>query len=159
MQTEIIPFEPQYAEVFAQLNKAWLEEYFFVEKYDEEILENPEKYILAKGGFVFLLRIEDKIVGTVALIKVDAHTYELSKMAVEKSFRGKKFGHKLLEFSLQFSERQNINTLVLYSSRKLGNALHLYQKFGFEEVQMESGVAYERADIKMILKLNKQSTR
>lgn len=155
MQGEIIPFEAQYATVFSQLNTAWLEEYFYVEKYDEETLGNPEKYILAEGGYIFFLRIEDKIVGTFALMKIDAHTYELSKMAVDKSFRGKKLGHELLEFCLEFSKEQSINTLVLYSSRKLVNALHLYQKFGFTEVPMESSVAYERADIKMSLNLNK----
>lgn len=155
MQTEIIPFEGQYAGVFAKLNTAWLEEYFYVEKYDEEILGNPEKYILSKGGYIFFLRSEDKIVGTFALMKVDALTYELSKMAVEKSFRGKGLGNQMLEFCLKFSKEQNLNTLILYSNRKLVNALHLYQKFGFKEVEMENGVAYERADIKMILELIK----
>jgi len=42
---------------------------------------------------------------------------------------------------------------MLYSNRSLVKAISLYKKVGFEEVELESDVYYERADIKMTLKL------
>ena len=44
--------------------------------------------------------------------------------------------------------RNKIMKLVLYSNTMLQSAIHLFRKYGFEEVELESGV-YERANIKM----------
>ncbi|MDO7619507.1 MAG: GNAT family N-acetyltransferase, partial [Flavobacteriaceae bacterium] len=40
---------------------------------------------------------------------------------------------------------------ILYSSRQLENAIHLYRKKGFVEIPVEKEVHYERCDIKMEL--------
>jgi hypothetical protein len=53
-----------------------------MEESDEKILNDPEKYILAKGGFIFMAELNDEIVGTCALLKIDDDTFELAKMAV-----------------------------------------------------------------------------
>lgn len=50
----IVSYEPQYVSSFKDLNVAWLEKYFVVEPYDAEVLSNLEKYILNKGGDIFL---------------------------------------------------------------------------------------------------------
>ncbi len=42
---------------------------------------------------------------------------------------------------------------MLYSNRILIPAISLYRKVGFQEVEVEKNVYYERADIKMILRL------
>ena len=66
--TELINYQPKYAEDFKKLNVAWLEKFFVVEKYDEDVLSNPQKYILDKGGDIFFI-LEDGIVkGTFALM-------------------------------------------------------------------------------------------
>ena len=38
---------------FRELNLAWLEKFFEVEAYDNEVLNNPNKYILEKKGQIF----------------------------------------------------------------------------------------------------------
>ena len=40
MEVKIIPFESKYAEHFYLLNYDWLDEYFYVEPYDEKVLKN-----------------------------------------------------------------------------------------------------------------------
>lgn len=50
----IVSYEPQYVSSFKDLNVARLEKYFVVEPYDAEVLSNLEKYILNKGGDIFL---------------------------------------------------------------------------------------------------------
>ena len=43
--------------------------------------------------------------------------------------------------------------IILYTNSSLKPAIHLYQKFGFKEHEIENN-EYERADIYMILDLN-----
>ena len=66
---EIIAYQPAYAKDFYNLNVAWLEKYFYVERYDKQVLSNPQKYVIDTGGFIFFAKYNNKIVGVVALIK------------------------------------------------------------------------------------------
>jgi hypothetical protein len=49
---------------------------------------------------------------------------------------------------MNMGRKLKIKKQVLYSNRKLANAIHLYKKYGFYEVPMDSD-HYERANIKM----------
>jgi len=40
---ELVDFQEQYAQDFADINLEWLEKYFYVEEYDREVLNNPQK--------------------------------------------------------------------------------------------------------------------
>jgi N-acetylglutamate synthase-like GNAT family acetyltransferase len=112
------------------------------------MLSDPQGEILDKGGMIFYAKYNDKIVGTVSLLKIDETTFELSKMAVTDGVQGLGIGQKLLEHCLLIAKQKEMKKLILYSNRKLLPAIYLYEKFGFEEVPLESG-NYERADIKM----------
>ncbi len=149
---DIVPFEPQYATHFYELNVAWLKKYFYVEPYDEKILSHPETHILKSGGFIFFAKSNAAIVGTVALINQD-NFFELSKMAVTPAYQGKKIGMQLLEHCIAFARKQQWKSITLYSHRSLVAAISLYKKTGFKEVALEANVHYERADIKMRLDL------
>nr|WP_298420595.1 GNAT family N-acetyltransferase [uncultured Kordia sp.] len=147
----IIPFDEKYATDFYDLNIEWLETFFYVEPHDEEVLSQAKTYIIDNGGHIFFAKIGDQIAGTVALIKIEDGIFELSKMAVSVSFRGKKIGQQLLQHCLDFSKAQNFQKLLLYSSRKLKNALYIYEKYGFVEIPIEENNPYARGDIKMEL--------
>lgn len=69
-------------------------------------------------------------------------------MAVTKKAQGFKIGTILLEHSLNIAKQKQIKKLILYSNTNLKSALHLYRKYGFIEIELESGL-YERANIKM----------
>lgn len=154
MEIEIIPFDPEYTKNFKALNIAWLQEYFYVEALDEQILGDPEKHIINPGGHIFFAKINDEIVGSIALIKHSEGVFELSKMAVDPGHQGRKIGQKLLEASLEYAKIQHWRTLLLYSNRKLKNAIYLYKKFGFKEIEIEKDNPYARGDIKMELLLS-----
>ena len=149
---EIIPFEHQYAQDFYDLNAAWLRSYFYIEPYDEMVLSQPKKYILDPGGFIFLAKYQEEIVGVVSLINQKTY-FELSKMAVKPNFRGQKIGEKLVLHCLEFGKNQGWKSITLYSNRKLIPAITLYHKIGFKEVELEKTANYKRADIKMIFDL------
>ena len=151
---EIVPFDTIYSQTFYHLNIEWLQTYFYVEPFDEEVLSQPEKYIINKGGHIFFVKCDDALVGTVALMATDnALVFELTKMAVLPDLRGYKIGQKLLQHCIDFGKDQGLEALMLYSARKLENAIHIYRKFGFIELQLEKNSPYKRSDIKMELKL------
>lgn len=144
----IIPFSLELKDEIKILNLEWLKKYFKVEAKDERVLSDPQGEIIDKEGMIFYAQYNHKIVGTVSLLKIDETTFELSKMAVTDGVQGLGIGKKLLEHCIIVANQKGIAKLILYSNRKLLPAIYLYEKFGFEEVPLESGI-YERADIKM----------
>ena len=148
MDIEIVGYRDDLAQYFTSLNIAWLERFFVVEPIDHEMLSNPKKFIIDKNGFIFFAKANGKIAGTFALIKIEDGIYELSKMAVEESFIGRKIGNKMLNFCLEEAKRLKADKIILYSNTKLEPAIHLYKKFGFKEIPLDDP-EYERANIKM----------
>lgn len=147
---EIIDFNTKYSLDFYSLNIEWLKKYFVVEPYDDEVLSKPDKYIIAKGGYIFFAKLNNEIVGTVALMPIEEEgTFELTKMAVSPTHRGFKIGQKLMQHCLDFAREQEFKRLLLYSSRKLENAIYIYRKYGFIEQPLEKNSPYQRSDIKM----------
>lgn len=151
---EIISYQPQYAKDFKDLNIAWLKKYFWVEPHDEEVLGNPEKYIIEPGGTIFFVIEDEKIIGCVALMKIEDRIFELTKMAVSPEYQGKKIGQRLMEHTLNFSKKQGWDHLIIFSNRKLENAIYIYKKYGFEEIPIGANNPYTRGDIKMRLNLS-----
>lgn len=152
MSIEIVQYDSKYAQAFRDLNIEWLEKYFYVEDHDKEVLENAQKYIIDNGGFIFFALLNNKVAGTVALMN-EKEGYELSKMAVSPEFQGLKIGQKLMQYCIDFGKSKNWPGLLLYSNTILKNAIYIYRKFGFREVELEKNSPYQRSNIKMVLKL------
>ncbi|MBZ4035189.1 GNAT family N-acetyltransferase [Flavobacterium sp. 17A] len=152
-QVQIVPFSQDLKSHIKTLNIAWLEKYFKVEDKDHLTLSNPQEEIIDKGGMIFYAKYNDEILGTASLMKINDSTYELSKMAVSDHAQGLGIGNKLLEHCLTIAKENNIKTLFLYSNTILLSAIHLYRKFGFTEIPLETGI-YARANIKMEKKIS-----
>lgn len=151
---KIISWQSIYSEDFKNLNLQWLEEFFWVEPHDEEVLGKPEDFIIKPGGMIFLVEEDTAIIGCVALMKMEENVFELTKMAVKPEYRGQKIGQKLMDYTLAYSKSQHWDHLIIYSNRKLENAIYLYKKYGFEEIPIENNNPYSRGDIKMKLELS-----
>ena len=151
---QIVSWKPEYSEEFKKMNIHWLEEFFWVEPHDEEVLGDPEKYIIKPGGTIFFVKENEEVIGCVALMKIKEGVFELTKMAVKPMHRGKKIGQELMKHTLNFSREEGWYELIIYSNRKLENAIHLYSKYGFVEIPIEDDNPYSRGDIKMQLNLS-----
>lgn len=151
---QIVSWKPEYSEEFEKMNIYWLEEFFWVEPHDVEVLGKPEQYIIDPGGNILFVKKEDEIVACVALMKIEEGIFELTKMAVKPQYRDQKIGHFLLKHSLDYAIKKEWSKLIIYSNRKLENAIHLYKKFGFIEIPIEANNPYSRGDIKMELNLS-----
>ncbi len=152
-EVEIIRFNKKYKDYFKLLNYEWLEEYFTVEPEDEKLLNNPEKYIIKKGGEIFFARFDNEIIGTCAAIKIDKYTYELSKMAVTKKAQGKQAGKKLALSVIGFAFSKKAKFVTLLTNKKLFAAINLYKKLGFEMDRKVEKTNYQREVIRMTLLL------
>ena len=147
---EIINFKNEYSKLFYDLNIEWLNEYFLVEDYDKKVLSNPHKYIINKGGSIFFAKKDRKIIGVVALMPThEVDVYELTKMGVKKASRNKGVGKLLLKKCIEQATENKLKKVIIYSNRKLENAIFLYKLFGFTEVELEKESNYQRADIKL----------
>lgn len=145
---EIIVFSEELSEPIKTLNYEWLEKYFRIEEGDVASLSDPQKHIIDKGGLIYYAKLNGEIVGTASLLKKSETVYELGKLAVSDKAQGHGIGTILIEHCLNIAKQKQIKTLILYSNTILQSAIHLFRKYGFEEVELESGV-YERANIKM----------
>jgi ribosomal protein S18 acetylase RimI-like enzyme len=153
MNIEIIRLREDLAVYFTELNLAWLKKYFVVEPIDSEILSDPKRCIIDKGGFIFFATADGEIAGTFAVIKIDNVVYELSKMAVNEDFQGNKIGNRMLEFCIDEAKKSDAIKLILYSNTKLQPAIHLYRKYGFTEIPSGNS-EYQRSNIKMEINFN-----
>jgi len=126
-----------------------------VEPFDEEVLGNPERHILADGGrILFALHGERdrmRAVGTVALRHDGDGVYELTKMAVEPGLRGGGIGRALLLAAIELYQQLQGRELYLESSSVLEPALRLYESAGFvHHPAPRPGSHYDRADVHMV---------
>lgn len=154
---EVIPYQESLRDHFARLNLQWIQQYFRVEEGDRTAFADPHKSYVASGGEVFFALQGGQVLGTCALRKESEETYELCKMAVAPEARGLGLGDALMGAVIRFAQEKGARRVYLVSNTKLGPALRLYRKHGFEttrqgsEVGQEAG--YERADIEMVLTL------
>ena len=150
---EFVSFEPKYTDVFRQINEEWINSMFVLEESDKNVLTDPVKYIISKGGKIWLAKHKQLgFVGCCALAKKKELTFELTKMAVLDSARGLKIGEKLLRFTLHEAAKMPMKRLFLLTNKKCQTAIHLYEKNGFvhdRHVMEEFGSNYARCDVAM----------
>lgn len=153
MEISIVSYMPKFRQAFYDFNIEWLETFFYVEDFDKEVLGDPDRYILDPGGEIFFAVQNDEAIGTVALMPYEEGIYELTKMAVSPEHRAKKVGQLLMQHCIDFTRKKGFNGLLLYSNIILANAIYIYRKYGFKEIEMEKDSPYDRSNIKMILHL------
>ncbi|MBX3208656.1 MAG: GNAT family N-acetyltransferase [Labilithrix sp.] len=141
------------AEDFYAINAEWIESMFTLEDKDREILAHPRESIVDDGGVIlFVESAELGVVGTCALMKVDEGVFELTKMGVLESARGRGAGQLVLEATLARASTMDIETLYLLTNSKCASAIHLYERLGFRHdaaILKKYGASYERCDVAM----------
>lgn len=149
----VIDYLPEYQPAFRALNVAWIEKSFEMEPIDFYQLDHPEEAILKNGGCIILAQYNNQIVGTCALVRMNADVMEMIKMAVDENYRGLKIGYELGKAIIDKARQLGAKKIELYSNTKgSANAVQLYRKLGFREIPLDH-MEFERADIKMELEL------
>jgi len=151
---QIVDYQSQYASYFRSINEAWISEYFTMEAADYKALDDPQGYILDKGGYIVFAIIDNTPVGTCALIKMDdtPYDFELAKMGVVPAQHGKGIGKMIGKAVIEKARKMDARKLYLESNRILSPAINLYKKLGFVEITGRQS-PYARSDIQMELVL------
>jgi putative acetyltransferase len=143
------------------LNLEWLHEYHTVEEEDQILLSDPYGKIIKNGGWVLFARIDENIVGTVAIIRHNKHLYQLTKMSVTGKARGQQAGRKLALEAIKRAKKAGAKHLVLQTSPRLTAACSLYRSLGFIELSgtPKWATMYRRESIAMSLDLKKRKSQ
>jgi GNAT superfamily N-acetyltransferase len=148
----IVAYEPRHRDAFRDLNLAWIIEYFEVEGPDRWLLDDPHAHILRHGGHILMAEMDGEVVGTCALIRESDDTFELAKMAVAPTARGRGVGRALGAAAIEKARSLGARRVELLSNTVLEPAIQLYRSLGFVEAPM-TPTEYRRANIRMILDL------
>jgi ribosomal protein S18 acetylase RimI-like enzyme len=89
------------------------------------------------GYLYYLIMVGESICGYLALVKTDDLIY-LSKIYVEKSFRGLGIARKAIEFSTALCKREGSPVIRLPISRQNLSSIAIYEHLGFVRVKEET---------------------
>jgi putative acetyltransferase len=155
------PFRANDAQAFRDLNEEWIREFFTIEPKDLEVLNDPETHILAPGGAIFMAEAGERTIGCCALVAMGDASFELAKMTITASHRGRGIGREFLRYVIAEARQLRAKRLYLESNRKLANAIRIYEAAGFRPVPQEQLVPspYSRTDVFMELWLGEVQFR
>ena len=81
MSIEFLPFTDELAPYFETINVQWIRQMFVLEDVDKQVLQQPRKYIIDKGGKIWFAKHPKLgIVGACALLNKGDGNFELTKM-------------------------------------------------------------------------------
>jgi GNAT superfamily N-acetyltransferase len=148
-----VEYRPELRPEFERLNRLWLEGHSLLEPVDLVYLQEPEEHILAGGGQVFFAMDGEAVVGVCAAIRVSATSFELAKLSVDPSVRGKGLGRRLCQTVLAYAREHGAGEVLLTSHTALVEAIALYESMGFRHAPLPEDNRYETANVFMRLAL------
>lgn len=155
---KIREFTDELAGDFHDINAEWIESMFRLEPTDREVLLDPRGRIIDTGGTILFVEAPGLgIVGTCALQKTGDRSFELTKMGVRESARGRKAGEFLLAVTIARARAMGADKLYLLTNRRCAAAIHLYEKAGFAHdaaIMRDYGARYARCDVAMRYRLD-----
>ncbi|WP_273278895.1 GNAT family N-acetyltransferase [Methanothrix soehngenii] len=83
---------------------------------------------------IWILEDDDRIAGSVAIVKRAEEEAQLRWLLLEPEIRGRGFGRWLVEEALDFSRDMGYESIVLWTAESLPIAEKLYRSVGFEQI-------------------------
>lgn len=143
---ELIEYDPKYKEDFIQFNKDWIVDNFgFLENEDIKTFEEMDE-VLANGAMIYFA-IEDNTALACCMAKpMENGNWEICKLASNKNRPHKGCGSAVFEAAFQWAIDHGAKRLFILSNSRLKAAIHIYEKFHFNEIKLED-YEYVRGDI------------
>ncbi len=133
-----ITIEPLKAEDYGKCSNIWdMKKQPLAEKWLEEIVAGIRT--------VYVYKIDGEFIGEGALVTengdpdytVAGQRVYVSRMIVKKEFRGRGIGSGILEFLIEKAKESGFSEMSLGVDKDNAAALHLYRKFGFDQIIFE----------------------
>lgn len=144
---KIAAYEPKYKEAFIEMNKEWIENMFQLEEQDIREMEHVESYI-EKGGQIFFALSDEKVMACCMIAPREDGDWEIMKFAAKGMYTGTGAGSACLKACIDYARELGLKKIILVTNRKCKQAIHLYRKFGFQEIPVDKErFLFERGDI------------
>lgn len=98
-----------------------------------ELSDISVKY-LHNGGRLLAAVWDKKVVGCIALRRIDDRTCEMKRLYVQPEYRSYQIGKKLVAEIIAAGGKMGYKRMVLDTIKPLKGAISLYRKFGFQEI-------------------------
>ncbi|KLT68415.1 GNAT family acetyltransferase [Flavobacterium sp. ABG] len=107
---------------------------------DQPDLLNIKNFYYESGGCFLGAFIDEKLVGTIALVKFNEENAAVRKMFVLKEYRGKEYNiaQQLLEQLITYSKENGLSNLYLGTVSILQAALRFYERNNFIAIEKEA---------------------
>ncbi len=126
-------------------------QYLDIQHYEDEIDHLEAKYG-TPAGRLYLAYWQGALAGCIGLRKIDGENCEMKRLYVRSEFQGKQIGEQLVQKIIEDAKEIGYSHILLDTLPFLENALHMYKKHGFYEIEsyndspMESSI-YMRLDL------------
>ena len=132
---KVVDYKPNLKGVFNAMVEPWLLEVLGgeLEEDDRYTVHNPENAYLKAGGFVFYAKLEDRIVGCVALKRLDDDRFEFAKLYVNPNYRSQGIARRLIERCISRCKENDASELWLQTTMSMPKAHKLYYQLGFQD--------------------------
>lgn len=143
MSVKLIPaynFQKEVCELFSEYTNMLVEgdsafsQYLAIQHYDDELRNLDEKYGMPEGR-LYLAYCDEELAGCIGLKKIDETNCEMKRLYVRPQFRGKQIGNVLVRRIIEDAKEIGYHIMLLDTLPFLESALHMYQKFGFYEIE------------------------
>jgi ribosomal protein S18 acetylase RimI-like enzyme len=100
---------------------------------------------------VFVLTVDDKIVGVLVLTKQDQQLL-LDNVAVHPDYQRQGFGRQLMALAEAHAKTNSLETIILYTNEQMTENIELYKKLGFVETERRIEEGYRRVYMRKEIK-------
>ncbi len=146
---KIIEYQEKYRKDFIKLNSEWLERFYTIEPFDQDMMDRVDE-LIQKGAMVYFAIENEKVLATCMTIPLTDKVWEMCKLAAVGQYTGTGAGSAVFEACMNYAISNGAKKLSLISCRALKPAIHIYEKFGFREVPLNKEFwGAEKADIEM----------
>lgn len=143
---QIIEYDAKHKQDFIDFNTAWIVDNFgFLEDEDRETFDHIEQE-LSDGAIIYFAVEDDMALATCMVKPMEADTWEICKLGSNKNANHKGCGSAVFEAAMKWAEDHGAKRLCIISNSKLKAALHIYHKYGFQEIKL-GDYEYVRGDI------------
>jgi len=132
-EPRLAPFQPAFGAGVVDLITAVYAEYAmtFDHAFESDLADVAAAYP-ARGGMFAVLVDGDRVVGTVGALAKDAETCELKRVYLDRAYRERGHGRRLIEHGRQWAAVRGHRVLVAWSDVRLATAHAVYRHLGFE---------------------------
>ncbi|MEK7171991.1 MAG: GNAT family N-acetyltransferase [Patescibacteria group bacterium] len=102
-------------------------------------LSEIDKYYSKTNRSIFLLYIDkNKILGTIALKKLDKDTAELKRFYVANEYRGQSIGRQLHSEVLKYAQVFKYKKIILNTTPNMLRAIEFYKRAGYKRLRQQA---------------------